>query len=536
MKSLLLLVSVFFLSIIAGDSKQQRSTSSSTTKKSKSIKSTTKPNIKHVVVLQMENHSYDNMLGWFKLNDTRTNGLTGNEYNIDPTTNTTYYVTKNGALVDPDPDHSLGGTAEAIFGSSNFNPNIEHNISSELMNGFISCEIKANGESWAPHIMDCLMPNNVPVITTLASEFANMDAMHSAVPGPTFPNRLFTLSGTSWGFSTNDDLQTLLGWPQNPIFYSLDQANISWRVYFHDVATTWVLNYMRTTTALQNHREYISDFAKDVANGDLPAFTWIDCAYLAIPGLYNASDQHPSHDVAEGERLMKNVYETLRASSLWNDTILIITYDEGGGFYDHVAPPVTNIPNPDNITCKDCGKTPYNFTRLGIRVPTIVISPWIEANTLISNPPDNTRYYELSSIPATVHNVFNLSSYLTLRDQSAYPLNSIWENTPLTEPRTDCPMTLPTPPMFSPSHANDTENISENRPVSHLQQELLFTLEGLLLNNGELISSNKDTVTVESIMQKLQAAGALDSEAAAGRYVRKMVREHFQKLGLTHLK
>lgn len=497
-----------------------------------------KPSVKHVVVLQMENHSFDNMLGWLmQMNNSKINGLTGKEYNIDPTTNKTYYVTQNGALVDPDPDHSLGGTAEAIFGVSDFPSSHEHNISYEFMNGFIACEIKANGANWAPHIMDCLVPTDVPVITTLATEFAVMDAFHAAVPGPTFPNRLFTLTGTSWGYSTNSDVQTLLGWPQDSIFSSMDQANVSWRVYFHDVATTWVLDYMRTTDALSKHREYITDFAKDVANGDLPQFTWIDCAYLAIPGLYNASDQHPSHDVAEGERLMKNVYETIRNSALWNDTVFIITYDEGGGFYDHVAPPVTNIPNPDNITCKDCGNTPYNFTRLGIRVPSIVISPWIPANTVVSNPPVPNRYYELSSIPATVRQVFNLGAPLTLRDESAYPLDNIWENSPLTNPRTDCPSTLPVPPMFSPVHANDTHDSSEFRPVSHLQRELIIALQGLLRNNGVSNKEDKDQnlINVESILQKLEKDGVFTSEANAGRYVRKTVREHFTKLGLHHL-
>lgn len=170
--------------------------------------------IKRVVVLMMENHSFDNMLGWFKRNDSRVDGLTGAESNMDPTTNNTVYVTDNGAAVDPDPDHSLGGTAQQIYGTTQLDSSHEHDPSAVSMGGFVANEIAQNGAAWAPHIMDCIAPQHVPVITTLAKEFALFDAFFSAVPGPTFPNRLFTLSGTSWGYTVNSAEQTLLGWPQ----------------------------------------------------------------------------------------------------------------------------------------------------------------------------------------------------------------------------------------------------------------------------------------------------------------------------------
>ena len=100
---------------------------------------------------------------------------------------------------------------------------------------------------------------------------------------------------------------------------------------------------------------------------------WFDLS--SIP----ANDDHPSHDISVGQKFIKEVYETLRASPQWNEMLFIITYDEHGGFYDHVPTPATGVPSPDDIV----GPAPYNFKfdRLGVRVPTILISPWIERGT-----------------------------------------------------------------------------------------------------------------------------------------------------------
>ncbi len=95
------------------------------------------------------------------------------------------------------------------------------------------------------------------------------------------------------------------------------------------------------------------------------------------------NDQHPPHSVKEGERIIKNVYESLRNGPQWNETLYIITYDEHGGFFDHVSPPQEGVPNPDGILGKGVG---FNYTRLGVRIPTIAISPWIEKGTLVHEP------------------------------------------------------------------------------------------------------------------------------------------------------
>lgn len=157
---------------------------------------------------------------------------------------------------------------------------------------------------------------------------------------------------------------------------------------------------------------------------------------------FPANDDHPSHDVARGQRFVKEVYETLRASPQWNETALIITYDEHGGFYDHVPTPVVGVPQPDGIV----GPDPYyfKFERLGVRVPSFLISPWIEKGTVIHEPngPTPTSQYEHSSIPATVKKLFGLhSNFLTKRDAWAGTFENYFKIRKT--PRTDCPEKLP---------------------------------------------------------------------------------------------
>jgi phospholipase C len=123
--------------------------------------------------------------------------------------------------------------------------------------------------------------------------------------------------------------------------------------------------------------------------GVLPNYVVIEQRYFDL-NLIPANDDHPSHDVAEGQKFMKEVYETLRASPQWNEMLFLITYDEHGGFYDHVPTP-TNVPSPDGLI----GKEPYyfDFKRLGVRVPTIAISPWINKGT--------------GTIPVAIHVLIN---------------------------------------------------------------------------------------------------------------------------------
>jgi hypothetical protein len=124
--------------------------------------------------------------------------------------------------------------------------------------------------------------------------------------------------------------------------------------------------------------DYDAHFHLDAAKGNLPNYVVVEPRYYDLES-GPANDDHPSHDIAQGQALIKDVYETLRASPQWNELLLLITYDEHGGFYDHVPTPQTGVPNPDGIL----GPAPenFNFDRLGVRVPTIAVSPWINQGT-----------------------------------------------------------------------------------------------------------------------------------------------------------
>ena len=148
-------------------------------------------------------------------------------------------------------------------------------------------------------------------------------------------------------------------------------------------------------------------FYEQAANGTLPALSWI------LPPL-QACD-HPCHDIAKGERILKDVYEALRAGPSWNRTLFFVAYDDAGGFYDHVIPPHEGVP-ADGSSCivpgahPKCGH-PFDFRRLGLRTTSMLISPWVGKGVVFQEPrhgPFNTSQFELTSVPATVKNLFNL--------------------------------------------------------------------------------------------------------------------------------
>lgn len=205
------------------------------------------------------------------------------------------------------------------------------------------------------------------------------------------------------------------------------------------------------------------EFKKHCKQGKLPNYTVVEQRFFDLK-IAPGNDDHPSHDVSQGQKLVKEVYEALRSSPQWNKVLFIITYDEHGGFYDHVPTPI-DVPNPDGIN----GPAPFNFKfdRLGVRVPTILVSPWIQAGTVLHGPngPYQTSEYEHSSIPATVKKIFKLGDFLTKRDEWA----GTFEHLLLTRssPRTDCPITLPSPMKWRDTVAKEDGMLSE------LQAELV---------------------------------------------------------------
>ncbi|GLU18897.1 hypothetical protein SLE2022_351740 [Rubroshorea leprosula] len=420
--------------------------------------------IKTIVVLVMENRSFDHMLGWMKKINPEINGVNGSEWNQLSTTdpNSPKFFFKNQAqYVDPDPGHSFQAIREQIFGSNDTSAN------PPPMNGFAQQAYSMdNTTNMSQNVMNGFHPDTVAVYKALASEFAVFDRWFASVPASTQPNRLYVHSATSAGATSNIAALLAKGYPQRTIFENLDDERISWGIYYQNIPATLFYKNLRKIKYVSKFHSYSSTFKNHAKDGKLPGYAVVEQRYVDTKS-EPANDDHPSHDVYQGQLFVKEVYETLRASPQWNETLLVITYDEHGGFYDHVPTPVRGVPSPDGIV----GPEPFlfQFDRLGVRVPTIVVSPWIERGTVVHGPngsPFPTSEYEHSSIPATVKKLFNLSSpFLTKRDEWAGSFEHIVQTR--TQPRTDCPEQLPTPVKVRPGEANEEAKLSE------FQQELL---------------------------------------------------------------
>ncbi|XP_027177698.1 non-specific phospholipase C2 [Coffea eugenioides] len=417
--------------------------------------------IKTVVVLVMENRSFDHMLGWMKKLNREINGVDGSESNPISTTDPNSPRISFGNqshFVDPDPGHSFQAIREQIFGSNDTSAN------PPPMDGFAQ-QARSMDPNMTQSVMNGFVPDMVGVYKSLVSEFAVFDRWFASVPASTQPNRLYVHSATSHGATSNIAALLAKGYPQRTIFDNLSDAGLSFGIYFQNIPATLFYRNLRKIKYLGNFHPYDLSFKNDAKNGKLPNYVVVEQRYMDSK-LEPANDDHPSHDVYQGQMFVKEVYETLRASPQWNRTLLIITYDEHGGFFDHVATPVSGVPSPDGIV----GPDPFffKFDRLGVRVPTIMASPWIEKGTVVHSPkgsPYKTSEYEHSSISATVKKTFNLPSFLTKRDEWAGTFESILQTRK--EPRTDCPEQLPTPVRIRQGEAKEDAKLTE------FQQELV---------------------------------------------------------------
>ncbi|GLJ30699.1 hypothetical protein SUGI_0608300 [Cryptomeria japonica] len=412
--------------------------------------------IKTVVVLVQENRSFDHMLGWMKQINPQIDGVTGQEWNPLSTADLIspkVFFKDNSEYVDPDPGHSFQAIREQIFGNAwntAANP--------PPMNGFAQ-QAESIEKGMAETVMNGFKPESVPVYAALVKEFAVFDRWFASVPASTQPNRLFVHSATSHGATSNEAKKLIEGYPQKTIFESIHESGLDFGIYYQYAPATLFYRNLRKLKYVGKFHHYDLWFKSHAKQGKLPNYVVIEQRYFDHK-ILPANDDHPSHDVAQGQKFVKEVYETLRSSPQWNELVFIITYDEHGGFFDHVPTPVRGVPSPDAIV----GPAPFyfNFDRLGVRVPTMVISPWINPGTVVNKPmgPYLSSEFEHSSIPATVKRIFNLKAdFLTKRDAWAGTFEGILQ---LREsPRTDCPDTLPTPVKLRPGEAKEEASLGE---------------------------------------------------------------------------
>jgi phospholipase C len=395
-------------------------------------------NLKHIVVLMMENRSFDHMLGYAQSAAWPIDGLKGNETILDSQGGAAQVSNDARYAGDftPDPGHSVLDTLTQLY--VNANTPVTQDPS---MGGFVqSYEGKTNNPQAAHRIMKCFSPQRLPTLVSLAQQFAVCDRWFSSVPGPTFPNRAYAHGATSVG-----RVDMGVDWldMSKTIYELLAENNVDSRIYYHD--STMAMTFK----GLMNQGKYfdqIDDFYSDCSKNRLPVYSFLEPRYAnseddSTNTFFSASDQHPDHNVEEGELLIHRVFNAVWNNvAVRNSTLLVVVYDEHGGLYDHVPPPPTV--NPDNkkwLGNANSVDPPFDFTRLGVRVPAVLISPYIQPNTI-----DHT-VYDHSSITATVcklflKNVANAS--LTARDRQA---NTFEANITLDQPRAVAPTFTPLP-------------------------------------------------------------------------------------------
>lgn len=365
-------------------------------------------NLKHIVVLMMENRSFDHMLGSLQAGDPRVNGLSGNESNLD-TTNEPARVqplAEFQSQLDPDPDHHFPAVNKQLyFGTPG--PS-----GPPAMNGFVqSYYDQEKNVSHSRKIMYYFPEDKLPVLTTLAKNYALFNGWFSSIPGPTLCNRAFAHYGTSFGQVSMDVFYYHKQYLS--IYERLLNAGHSAKVYYFDPASS----SLEVVNLLQEQPKLFgtySQFLQDCKSGALPQYSFVEPNYTDHASDSGAeiiaSDQHPDHDVQQGEVFIATVYNAIRSNpDLWKSTALLVVYDEHGGIYDHVPPPAcvkdgfTATPEATGVP----GLT-FEFDRLGVRVPAILISPWVTKNSVVpgTEDPANGRVFEHASIPATATSFF----------------------------------------------------------------------------------------------------------------------------------
>jgi len=394
----------------------------------------------HVVVVMMENHSFDNLLGDLGRTNKEVDGLdfnpAGEATNSNPAGPGRADV-RSIRLKDTtqakDITQSYKATAEQINGGD--------------MKGFVTSE---HGK---PEAMGYYPPDVLPFSYSLAENYTLADSWFCSTPGPTYPNRRFLLAGTAFGGTTSSPMEiweALLKPPPNgSIFDLLSAHGVSWANYSRDIPMTLVLP--RVLIEHFDHHHRYPKFLADCKAGTLPQVSFVDPKMGVLSAIGNAIDLIPApvkellerldpgetdedpDDMFYGERWAYEVVDAVVKSPAWPRTLLIYTFDEHGGYYDHVCPEPADA--PDDIAPKEPAG---NYTMYGPRVPAVVVSPYSRTGEV------SKTLYDHTSILATIEHKWNVPA-LTRRDANA---NTVLDMLDMSqEPRLD------PPPLTAPSES-----------------------------------------------------------------------------------
>lgn len=347
--------------------------------------------LKTIVVVMMENRSFDHFLGYLSLppyNWPNVNGIrTDAEWIAKASsiyngwTFSPFPLTDPYDAIDADPPHERPQIATQMGSPSD--------DGSFPMNGFVANYATAKGakpitQTSTPPVMGYFRAEQIPVIDFFAQNFATCDHWFSSLPAGTQANRLMAMSG----FSNLEVNQVPL--PNQELVYNwLTNNGIRWRVYhqgipFFAMMLPWIADILT-----EEHFRPLEQFYDDVQNeppDEFPQVIFVEPTYTDAPHIGNSSDDHAPSAVKEGQEFLLEVYRSVtRVPDVWNGTVMIVTYDEHGGFFDHVSPPTAVTDAPAGVTYKD-----GPFKTLGVRVPAFVISPFVKPKTVFNGILDHT--------------------------------------------------------------------------------------------------------------------------------------------------
>lgn len=334
-----------------------------------------------IVVLMMENRTFDHYFGALSLEEGRedVDGLTADMFNPD---------------ADGEPVHPFHLDKECLEDPPHGWSTSRQQFNEGRNNGFVTTHQGGRTEA-SREVMGYHNRGDLPVYYALADAHANCDRWFASQMTGTWPNRFYSLCGTSDGMKGNEFSR--VPFPRKSIFAQLDEAGIPWRVYCHDLPFASLL----VDTAGEYDEEKgrittIDRYFEDAAAGRLPPVVFIE------PG-YSFNDDHPPHPPLLGQALVGGVYRALAESDHWSRSLMVVTYDEHGGFFDHVVPPTAPDEHADE-----------GFDQLGFRVPGLVLGPYASARVI-------STQYDHTSILKTIQERFGLEP-LSLRNESAEPL------------------------------------------------------------------------------------------------------------------
>ncbi len=321
--------------------------------------------IDHIVVLMMENRSFDHMLGYLKLDHGHaSDGLTPTMSNpFQGQAIPIHHLNSPTLKAGQDPCHA-GACVAAQLQNNN--------------GGFVANYAQTHpGDPEFKLVMGYYNKGDLPIYHSLSQSFCVCDRWFSSVDGATWPNRLYSIAGKAAGSKDNITVP-LYNLPS--FVRQLDRKDVSWNWYSHESPATLRLVDAQYRLSLRDRFHFVEhatrrSFIRDAATGNLPAVSWIDPDFSDLG--FTGNDDHPPSDVRKGQELVLKVVHAVQSGPQWNKTLLVIVYDEHGGFYDHVVPPVAT--DGDS-----------NFRKLGLRVPAIVVSPWVQPGSVSSEIFDHT--------------------------------------------------------------------------------------------------------------------------------------------------